>query len=283
MKAEGSSGPEQAVIRIGHFQFLNGYPLYYGLEKGAGWGCFHLVNGVPTVLNHMLLQGELDISPISSIECAAHAGELLFLPRVSITADGAVDSIRLISSRPIDEVRTVAVTQQSATSVVLLKILLKQRYGLDAAYGALDGGIDEALGSHDAVLLIGDQALGAHYGAIEEYSYDLGEEWKGFTGLPMVFALWAVRRPFFARRAEETMEVQDRLCQSVEYCRGHWDEVVAAAACVYPFDEELLFSYFDKLRYDFSDEYREGLTEFYRRAVEIGEAAPTPELEFVEA
>jgi chorismate dehydratase len=316
MKTEEQKDLSQATIRIGHFEFLNGYPLYYGLEKGAGWGCFKLVNGVPTRLNRLLLEGELDISPVSSIEYTAHAGELLLFPRISITADGVVDSIQLLSGRPIDEIESVALTSQSATSVVLLKILLAQKYGLSPRYYQLKGGGDgvaEVLGRREAALLIGDEALRAHYlgegmsaggnGAAGEaagsgraatnepaasgeaagtiYSYDLGAEWKSFTGLPMVFALWAVRRRFFEQRPDETFEVEERLLYSVEYCREHWDEVVAAAARVYPFSTGLLRSYFQKLRYDLTDDYRRGLEEFYRRAVQIGAAPEALDLKFI--
>jgi chorismate dehydratase len=292
-----TEGLDQSTIRIGHFEFLNGYPLYYGLERGAGWGCFRLVGGVPTDLNRKLLAGELDISPVSSIECGVHADELLFFPHVSITADGAVDSIRLVSRRPMAEVESVALTRQSATSVVLLKILLRQRHGIEPVYTPMDGSVAEALKTNDAVLLIGDQALEAYYGAGKAtvtagteaeaagtglFSYDLGLEWKGFTGLPMVFALWAVRRSFFQRRPGETVEVQDRLGYSIAYCAENRDEVVRAAADVYPFSPGQLRSYFSKLRYDLTDEYRRGLDGFYRRAVEIGEAATAPELEFID-
>ncbi|MHB8858683.1 MAG: menaquinone biosynthetic enzyme MqnA/MqnD family protein [Thermoleophilia bacterium] len=277
----GSGAPADATINIGHFEFLNGYPLYYGLEKGAGWGCFNLVHGVPTYLNGLLLEGKLDISPISSIEYAGNSDRLLLLPRLSITADGVVDSIRLISKVPFEEVGKVALTGQSATSVVLLKILLKQKYGLDAAFSPLRTGAAEALEEHEGVLLIGDQALEACYHGTWEHCYDLGREWKEFTGLPMVFALWAVTREFFASRADETYEVEDRLLYSVDYCRGHWEEVVAAAAKVYPFEPELLRSYFAKLRYDFTDDYRRGLEEFYRRAAEIGAVGSAPALEFI--
>jgi chorismate dehydratase len=274
--------PGQAIIRIGHFNFLNGYPLYYGLDKGRGWNCFELVRGVPTTLNRLLLEGRLDISPISSIEYAANTAALVLFPRISITADGAVDSIRLIARRPLEEITSVALTGQSATSVVLLKILLKQRYGIEPLYVPLSTSAEEALASgHDAVLLIGDQALGAFYQGQWQQSFDLGELWKEFTGLPMVFALWAVRRSFFKERPDETLEVQDRLLYSVEYCREHWDEVVAAAAEEYQFGPELLRSYFSKLRYDFTDEYVSGLAEFYRRATEIGEAPQVPELVFI--
>ncbi|MBE0429502.1 MAG: menaquinone biosynthesis protein [Thermoleophilia bacterium] len=277
----GEGTPGSAAVRIGHFEFLNGYPLYYGLERGQGWGCFDLVHGVPTKLNGLLLAGGLDISPISSIEYAAHADGLLLFPRLSITSDGTVDSIQLICRRPIENIETVAVTGQSATSVVLLKILLRQGYGLAPEFTGLAGGVAEALRERDAVLLIGDQALDACYRGGWERAYDLGSEWKELTGLPMVFALWAVRRPFYRARPDETREVQERLLYSVDYCRGHWEEVVTAASGAYPFEPDMLRAYFSKLRYDFTGEFRQGLEEFYRRAVQIGEAGGVPRLEFI--
>lgn len=275
------AGGKQDAIRIGHFEYLNGYPLYYGLEKGEGWGCFELVHGVPTELNRLLLSGELDISPVSSIEYARHADELLLFPKISISAEGAVDSILLISNRRMDKVGSVAITGHSATSVVLLKILLKQKFGVEPEFVPLEGDFEEALKVHDAVLLIGDRALKACYEGQWKWGYDLGAGWKDLTGLPMVFAVWAVRKPFFEERPEETNEVQDRLIYSVEHCRENWDEVVEAAAGIYPFEAHVLRSYFDQLNYSFTDVYREGLMEFYKRAVEIGEIPAAPELKFI--
>ena len=271
----------EGSIRVGQFEFLNGYPLYYGLERGEGWGCFRMVHGVPTELNRLLLGGKLDVSPISSIEYAANPARLLLFSRLSITADGAVDSIRLITRRPIDELTSIALTRQSATSVALLKIIMGQKYGTQPGYAPLKGEVAPALAQHDGVLLIGDDALEAYYRGDWEYSYDLGEEWKELTGLPMVYALWAVARKFFNLRPDEAYEVQERLLYSIEYCRGHWDEVVAAATRIYPFAPELLRAYFAKLRYDLTDEYRLGLMEFYRRAAGSGLLSHTPDLNFI--
>jgi chorismate dehydratase len=281
MRIKRHALPQEATIRIGQFEFLNGYPLYYGLERGQGWGCFQMVHGVPTELNRMLLDGELDISPISSIEYAANSSRLSLFSRLSITADGAVDSIRLITRRPIEELESVALTSQSATSVALLKIILSQKYGLDPVYAPLKSDVAETLRQQDAVLLIGDDALKSFYLDSWEQSYDLGEEWKEFTGLPMVYALWAVTSKFLNLRPDEAHEVQERLLYSIEYCHGHWDEVVDAAAAVYPFSPEMLRSYFTKLKYDLTDEYRLGLMEFYRRAMEAGLLRHTPDLNFI--
>src|SRR5205814_3975339 len=105
------------------------------------------VQGVPTELNGRMLSGELDVAPISSIEYARHADRLRLLPRLCVGSEGAVDSIQLVSRKPLEQVRSVAVTPESATSVVLTKVLLPEaehvRLGADA----------------DAKLLIGDAAL----------------------------------------------------------------------------------------------------------------------------
>src|SRR5215211_3590919 len=84
------------------------------------------VVGVPTELNRRLVGGEIDTAPISSIEYARHADTLRLLPRLCVSSEGAVDSIQLVSRLPLEHVRTVAVTPESATSVVLTKVLLPE-------------------------------------------------------------------------------------------------------------------------------------------------------------
>src|SRR5580765_8882455 len=136
------------------------------------------VTGVPTELNRLLLDGELDTAPIPSIEYARHADTLRLLPRLCVSSEGAVDSIQLVSKLPLDAIRTVAVTPESATSVVLTKVLVP-----DATHVPLGE-------PAEAKLLIGDAALKS---AFEDPTphHDLGRLWLERTGLPMVFAVWA--------------------------------------------------------------------------------------------
>src|SRR5215210_1823928 len=131
-------------------------PVFYRLDFPV-----EEVAGVPTELNGLLLAGECDLAPISSIEWARHADRLRILPRLCVSSEGAVDSIQLVSRLPLERVRSVAVTPESATSVVLTKVLIP-----DAVHVPLG---DEA----DATLLIGDAALKS---AFEDPTphYDLG-------------------------------------------------------------------------------------------------------------
>src|SRR5256712_10233223 len=172
-------------------------PVFYRLEAEVDE-----ISGVPTELNRRLLAGQIDLAPISSIEYARNAQTLRILPRLCVGSEGAVDSIQLVSRRPLEQVRSVAVTPESATSVVLTKVLLPEAKHV-------------ALGEQaDATLLIGDAALKS---AFEDPTphYDLGRLWLERTGLPMVFAVWAATEPV----AEGVLELQDALVASVRAAR----------------------------------------------------------------
>ena len=138
------------MIRLGRIAYVNMAPVFYRVDAEVDE-----VQGVPTELNAMLVNGELDTAPISSIEYARHADSLRLLPRLCVSSEGAVDSIQLVSPVPLDKIRTVAVTPESATSVVLTKVLLP-----DAEHVPLG---EEA----EAKLLIGDAALESAFEAMQ--------------------------------------------------------------------------------------------------------------------
>lgn len=274
------------TVRVGHIEFLNCYPLYHGLERRARAGLttsvdFDLVPGVPTDLNRMLISGTIDFGPISSISYARDHQRLLLSRHLSVSSRGAVDSIQLLASRPVGELERVALTPKSATSVTLLKAMLRLRHGIDPAYDELTVSPAEALADHDAVLLIGDEALEALYfppPGIE--CHDLGRLWREWTGLPMVFAVWATRREFYERYPAELEAVEGELVASIAASRADLGEVVESALGLWRFDRPCLDRYFDVLQYGFSDEYRRGLERFYQLAYEAGELADAPRLSF---
>jgi chorismate dehydratase len=107
------------VIRLGRISYVNMAPVFHRLDADV-----EEVTGVPTDLNRRLVAGEIDLAPISSIEYARNADRLRILPRLCVGSEGAVDSIQLVSRKPLEQVRTVAITPESATSVVLTKVLL---------------------------------------------------------------------------------------------------------------------------------------------------------------
>ena len=247
------------MIRLGRISYVNMAPVFYRLEAEV-----EEVSGVPTELNRRLLAGEVDLAPISSIEYARNAEALRILPRLCVGSEGAVDSIQLVSPGPLEQVRSVAITPESATSVVLTKVLLPE-----AAHVPLG---EEA----DATLLIGDAALRS---AFEDPTphYDLGRLWLERTGLPMVFAVWAAREPVSAGIAA----LEDALVASVRAARAEPENLAFEASERYGYPAGFLARYFEKLRYRFGPRERAGLYTFLELARDVGELDAVPELRFV--
>jgi chorismate dehydratase len=247
------------MIRLGRISYVNMAPVFYRLDAEVVE-----VQGVPTDLNRRLVAGEIDLAPISSIEYARNAATLRILPRLCVSSEGAVDSIQLVSRVPLERVRTVAVTPESATSVVLTKVLLP-----DADHVRLG---EQA----DAKLLIGDAALKS---AFEDPTphFDLGRLWLERTGLPMVFAVWAAPDP----PVPGTAALEDALVESVRIARAEPEQLAYEASERYGYPPGFLARYFEKLRYRFGPRERAGLYTFLEMAHEVGELDRIPELRFV--
>jgi len=248
------------VIRLGRISYVNMAPVFHRLTHEV-----EEVTGVPTELNRMLLAGGLDVAPISSIEYARNASRLRLLPRLCVSSEGAVDSIQLVTRIPLGQVRSVAVTPESATSVVLTRVLLPR-----AEIRPLD---EEA----DARLLIGDAALRS---AFEDPTphHDLGRLWLERTGLPMVFAVWAAPEPV----VDGLLELQDALVASVRLARSEPERLAYEASERYGYPPGFLARYFEKLRYSFGPRERAGFYTFLEMARDVGELAQVPELRFLQ-
>jgi chorismate dehydratase len=247
------------VVRLGRISYVNMAPVFFRLDADVTE-----VSGVPTELNRALLAGEIDLAPISSIEWARNADTLRLLPRLCVSSEGAVDSIQLVSRLPLEAVRSVAVTPESATSVVLTKVLLPEAEHVPLA--------EEA----DARLLIGDAALKS---AFEDPTphYDLGRLWLERTGLPMVFAVWAAREPL----VDGLAELEEALVRSVRLARAEPEHLAREASARYGYPAGFLARYFEKLRYRFGPRERAGLFTFLEMARDAGELGDVPELRFV--
>ncbi|MFL5970352.1 MAG: menaquinone biosynthetic enzyme MqnA/MqnD family protein [Gaiellaceae bacterium] len=246
------------MVKLGRISYVNMAPVFYRLDAEV-----EEIQGVPTDLNRRLLAGELDIAPISSIEYARNAAGLRLLPRLCVGSEGAVDSIQLVSRKPLEQVRTVAVTPESATSVVLTKVLLPEAEHVPLGEAA------------DATLLIGDAALKS---AFEDPTphHDLGRLWLERTGLPMVFAVWACPEPV----CNGIGELEDALVASVRLARAEPEQLAHEASERYGYPAGFLARYFEKLRYRFGPRERAGLMSFLELARDVGELDEVPELRF---
>ncbi len=250
------------TLRVGRISFANMAPAFFDL---SGVDIVE-VPGVPTTLNRMLLDGEIDVAPMSSIEYARNAGKLRLLPQLCVSAEGAIDSIQLITRKPLDQVKVVAVTPESATSVVLTKVLLGEQT------------ITVPLGDPaDATMLIGDAALGSMFEDPTPH-HDLSRLWQERTGLPMVFAVWGCR----AGVTEGLAELEQAHLRSLQISRDEPEALARRAAELYGWPAGFMARYYEKLRYHFGPREREGLLKFFELAHQAGELDVVPELGFVD-
>jgi chorismate dehydratase len=176
-------------VRVGAVNYLNTKPLVEGLTAFAP--SIDLTFDLPSRLADRMVAGELDVGLIPVAEFF-RAGTYSYVPDIAIASRGPVLSVTLFSRVPWAEIRTVALDEGSRTSVALTQILLRERYGVHPEVSPLpiDAPADDL--DVDAVLLIGDRAMRACLPGFE-FAYDLGAEWAEWTGLPFVYAVWAVR------------------------------------------------------------------------------------------
>jgi chorismate dehydratase len=267
--------------RVGHIQFLNCLPIYWGLMRSGALLDVDLHKDTPDRLNTALVAGDLDIGPISLVEYLRHADDLLLLPNLAVGSDGPVLSVNLVSTRPPAELdgRPVALGSTSRTGVLLAQMLLAEQYGAEPEYFRCPPELNQMLLEADAAVLIGDPALRAMYEApaLGLQVIDLAQAWKEWTGLPMVFAVWAVRKEFAAAHPGVVKEVHEAFQRSRDLCLGELDEVAEAAARWEPFDAATLATYFRALDFSLGEQQIAGIREFARLAAARGEAPALPE------
>ncbi len=272
-------------MKLGRIGYINCAPVYGAIDREivALPRRSELVTGTPAELNDLLIAGELDVSVISAVEYARHAKDLLLLPELAISCDGPVRSVALFSKRPVGQLdgRTVLISASSRTSVALLELLCKDvwRIGPKFAEARAEAQDLDALAAlpHEAVLVIGDAALALVARGTYPHRYDLGTEWKQWTGLPFVFAVWAARRsadPGAVRRGHEA------LLASRAWGLAHLDLLAQDAAAATGVALPACREYLGGLDYAFTYKHLAGLTDFFRRLAAEG-IVPDGSLQFL--
>jgi chorismate dehydratase len=195
--------------RIGSVSYLNAAPLTRGIER-------EVVYATPAKLAAMLERDELDAALVSIVE-ALFTDRYDVLDGVAIASRGEVKSVLLAHKCPLEEIQEVFCDPASLTSVRLLRVLLAER-GLRPEFRPLDGYAEAS--RHEAVLLIGDPALDFLFGDYGHRIWDLGTAWQELTGLPFVYAAWAIRR------SADTTELRRRLIEARDLGMRELDAVV---------------------------------------------------------
>jgi chorismate dehydratase len=256
--------------RVGHIQFLNCLPLYWGLARTGTLLDLELTKDTPEKLSERLVRGDLDIGPITLVEYLRNAEDLVALPDIAVGCDGPVMSCVIVSQRPLEDLdgARVALGSTSRTSVRLAQLLLSERYGVAPDYYTCPPDLGVMMQEADAAVLIGDAALRASLHDAPRLGlqvHDLGLMWKDWTGLPFVFAVWAARKDYLAREPETVHEVHQAFLASRDLSLEEVAKVAEQAARWETFDAELLERYFRTLDFRFGPEQLAGVREFARR------------------
>ena len=177
----------QTKIRVGAVSYLNTKPLIYGFQQGTLIDRMKLRIDFPSRIATMLKEDTIDVGlvPVVIIPELEHPH---IISDYCISCDGPVASVALFSEVPLDQIRTILLDYQSKTSVELLKILIKEYWKIDPEIKHTSGAYQSGIKGTTGALVIGDRALEQR--RISPYIYDLGQEWKAYTGFPFVFAAW---------------------------------------------------------------------------------------------
>lgn len=277
------------MLSVGRIPYINCYPVYGAIDRGKVALDAKLVDGVPSRLNKLMSEGALDLSVVSAVEYARDASRYLVLPNLAISCDGPVRSVMLFSRVDISKLsgKRVLVSRSSMTSVALLELLFANVWNVRPEFVLGDAELVDIARfgeeAHDARLVIGDAALklfdttapGGSMHALYPVRADLGEEWKKWTGLPFVFAVWVAQR---TSPIAEVMTAHKALVASRDWGLQHLDELAAQASTTTGVPLDMCRLYLSELDYRLSPTHLAGLSEFFRRLVAAGQV---PDGDFV--
>jgi len=297
-------------VRLGAVGYLNARPHVFGLDRAPR---FTLRFDVPSKCAELLHGGEVDAGLIPSIEYLR--GSYAVVPDIAIASRGPVSSVMLYTTRPMAEVRSIALDTSSRTSVALARVLCARVFHIQPRFEPQGPDLESMLAHHDAALIIGDQALFADTSQLAVHSrqltarhdpststlapsndrqlsaggrlstvncqrppietIDLGEVWTAMTGLPFVYAFWAGRAD--ALTPDDVLALQQARDAGVARIDEICDQYFPGA----PERQEVGARYLrDRIKYHLGPDERAGLELFYRYAVEAHVVADTRELRF---
>lgn len=260
-----------ARIRLGAVDYLNARPLVHGLAARADR--YALRFDPPSRCAALLHEGSIDLGMIPSIEFL-RGDPYRLVPGVSIASLGDVASVALFTSKPIADVRTIALDSSSRTSAALLQILCARAFDIRPAFETLPPDFPTMLRKADAALVIGDPALFATTEAAGLEKIDLGDAWRGLTGLPFVWAFWAGRPGALAQEDVRTLQA----ARDAGVAAG--DAIAEAYGAGDPARVARGRAYLrSNMRYGLGDAERAGLERFYELAEDQGLVRRRP-LEF---
>jgi chorismate dehydratase len=264
-------------LKLGYIDYLNCYPFYYHMFERKKLEEVQIIPEYPNVLNSMMRKHELNMSPISAGAYPDISNTALLLGDFCLSSMGYVGSVNLVSKIPIEALdgKRIGITRASATSVVLLKILLGKFYNLSPQYIVTPP--LPSMDNFDGALLIGNEAMMPSREPIS-FKYDLGELWLSKTGYPVVFAVFAIQKSAVKPFGEQIQRIITSYRESISCIKSEKQIVVQKAKERYPdiiYDIDFYFSLF---QFDFTDNLKESLLYYYKLAEEMNLLKKTDKL-----
>jgi chorismate dehydratase len=180
-----------------------------------------------------------------------------------IACHGPVRSILLISKVPFGRIRKLATDSTSRTSVMLSRVILARKYGVEPEMQSLKPHLSAMLENNDAALIIGDAALVLDPSELPFHVLDLGAEWVQMTGLPMVFAVWAARGGFPTQDPAPFLD-------SMRFGLDHIDDIARSEHAKIGVSEELARTYLENnIVFELGEREYAGLDLYLRYAAEL--------------
>jgi chorismate dehydratase len=267
------------MLRAGRIVYTNDLPIYIAFDRGAVRFPGALVSDVPATLNAWLVAGRLDFSPVSSFAWAKNHEKLALLPDLCIGSRNEVWSVVCVSKEPLAKLDgvSIATTKESASGRNLLRVLLERRYGVKANFVEHDDPFTAAAHGTPA-MLIGDRAIDAKLTFTPANVYDLGVEWHAWTGLDMVYAVWAARKDALSAHRAEIGEAMASMVASQRWSAEHPEVAIEAAQRAHARPEGFYESYYETLNFDFDDAAQRGLQRYVEELHAIGAIDSVPQV-----
>ena len=287
-------------LRISIVQYLNTAPLVWGFTNGSQQGKYDLSFTVPSQCSEDLRAGRADVAIIPAIEYQ-RIDNLVMLPNMAIASKKQVRSLLIISEKPIEQVKRLALDCSSRSTQALTRILCADKWKIAPEFFEATPDLEEMLEQADAALLIGDPALrislgiekdsyagaegeticpGATLGITSSellYVYDVVSEWRGLTELPAVLAFWA------ARRDVATPEVTADFLASRDFGLSHIPEISYDASLELELPTQAIETYLRRnIDFSLDSENRRGLDLYYQHAARLGLISKAKPIEWVD-
>jgi len=238
-------------LRVGAVNYLNTKPLIYGFNNGAMKDKVELILDYPSKIATMLLNDEIDVGLVP-VTIIPKLNEHHIISDYCIGCDGEVGSVCLFSEVPLEKIERVLLDYQSNTSVDLLKLLITYHWKIDPDLISTSENSRKEIQGTTAGLIIGDRALEQRN--ISTYRYDLGAEWKKFTGLPFVFATWVSNK-----------KLPDKFIKQFNRTTGIGLQKIDNIVASLQYDMYDLHKYYSKnLVYKLDERLRKGMAEFLK-------------------